>query len=76
MKMNGLKPRPIKINMMPPINSHFQAIIRNKVKINDGIRCMKNAPSFCQMLIPCSKASAANRLIKRIAIIQIIRGAQ
>ena len=55
--------------------------VRNKnslssSKINDGMRCMKNAPIFCQIVNPCSKASAANKLIKRIARIQIIRGDQ
>jgi len=73
-KIYGLKPRPIVIKIMPPINSHFQAIIRKISKINDGMRCLKKAPIFCQIVIPCSKASKANKLIKRMARIQIILG--
>jgi len=34
---NGLIPRPMIVKIMPPINSHFQAIIRHVNKIKDGI---------------------------------------
>jgi hypothetical protein len=76
MKMNGLNPRPIIIKIIPPIYSHFHATIRNASKINEGMRCMIKAPSCCQMLSSGVKASAANKLTKRIARMQIIRGNQ
>jgi len=71
-----LNPRPIIIKMMPPIYSHFHATIRKAIKINDGIRWMTNAPSCCQMVSWGVKASVANKLTKRIARMQMIRGNQ
>ena len=61
---------------IPPINSHFQATIKIASKINDGIRWIIKAPSCCQMVSSDEKASAANKLTKRMASMQIIRGNQ
>jgi hypothetical protein len=51
-------------------------MIRKVSKINDGIRWMKKPPSCCQMVSPGENASAANKLTKRIAKMQMIRGNQ
>lgn len=75
-KTIGLNTSPIKTNNKPPINSHFQATIRMPNKIKEGIKCKAKLPSCCQMVSPGAKESAAKRLIKRIATIQIIRGNQ
>lgn len=62
--------------MIPPINSHFQAMIRNAIKIYDGMRWIRKSPSCCQIVCPGVNASRANKLIKRIAMMQITRESQ
>jgi len=64
------------VNIMPPNNSHFHATIRKANKIYDGMRWIRKSPSCYQKVSPGAKASAANKLTKRIARIQIIRGNQ
>lgn len=76
MKINGLAIRPVDAKIMPPISSHFQAIIRKAIRTNDGIICIKKAPSCCRMVSPGAKASVAKRLTNIIARIQIILGSQ
>jgi hypothetical protein len=44
--------------------------------MNDGIRCIANATSCCQMLNPGANESNANMLIKVTAITQSMRGIQ
>jgi hypothetical protein len=41
---------PIAVNMIPPINSHFDATSREASKINEGIRCIKKEDNCCQMV--------------------------
>jgi len=67
---------PIAVNRTPPINSHFHAISRKVSKTNDGIRCIKKEKNCCQMVVPDSNASVANKLTKRIARMQMILGTQ
>ena len=74
--MIGLMIKPIARNIIPPINSYFQARTSNPVKMNEGIRWMRK-PIICSPSgLPASKASRANRLTKRIAAIHKIRGVQ
>ena len=64
------------MKMIPPIYSHFHATRSNATKINDGTRCMIKPPTCCQKVNSGAKASAANKLIKRMASIHRIRGSQ
>lgn len=74
--MSGLNPKPIIVNIIPPISSLFHASTNKSVKTNDGIRCIIKPTICCQSDRSGLKASKANRLINRIAIIHIIRGSQ
>ena len=58
------------------MNSHFHATIKNASNIKEGIRWIRNAPSCCQIVKPGANESAANKLKRSIARIQIIRGVQ
>jgi hypothetical protein len=62
--------------MIPPISSHFHAMSRTASRINDGMRCMKNAPSFSQIVIPDANESSANILTNRMAQMPKILGDQ
>jgi hypothetical protein len=62
--------------MIPPICPHFQEIMSTASRINEGTRCIRKAPIFCQNVRSGEKASAANKLTKRIARIQRILGVQ
>jgi len=74
--MIGLNIKPIKINIKPPMYSHFQATNSIANKIYEGIRWIKNPPSCCQMLSSGENESNANRLINKMARIHKILGAQ
>jgi hypothetical protein len=64
------------VRIIPPVLSHFQAIIRIVISINDGIRFIRNEPIFCQRVFPGVKASSANKLINKMESIISIRGTQ
>jgi hypothetical protein len=61
---------------MPPVLSHFQAMMRIIISTNDGIRFIIKEPTFCQKLFSGEKESRANKLIKKIESIIRIRGSQ
>jgi len=61
-------------NKIPPSSSFFHAMMSKMVKIKDGIKCIRKAKICSQIVGPVSKASRANKLIKRIAITQRILG--
>lgn len=71
-----LNANPIMVSIIPPIFSHFQAMISVASSINDGIRCIKKAAAFCRKVRSEENESSANRLIKRIAKIQSILAVQ
>jgi hypothetical protein len=62
--------------IIPPTFSHFHAIISTTIKAKDGMRCIRKAAVFCQKERSDEKESNENKLIKRIARMQRIRGVQ
>ncbi len=76
MKTKVHQARPAMVKIIPPVFSHLQAMISIARRINDGIRCIRNAVVFCQMVRSGEKESSANILIKRIARMQMILGTQ
>lgn len=68
--------RLIKANRIPPINSHFHAIINTIRNPSVGILCIVKQMNFSVISPLPSKQSAENKAIKRIARIPIILGDQ
>jgi len=62
------------MSIIPPIFSHFHATISMASKTNEGIRCIRKAPIFCQKVRSDEKESNANKLINRIAKMHRILG--
>ena len=71
-----LNANPLMVNIIPPIFSHFHATISTASKTNEGILCIRKAVAFCQKFRSEEKESNENKLIKRIARMQIILGVQ
>jgi hypothetical protein len=76
MKIKMLNARPNRMKIIPPVFSHFHAMISKPSITIEGIRCINNATVFCQIVFPAEKESKANRLIKRIDRITKILGVQ
>lgn len=68
MKIIGLNPSLIKINIIPPINPHFHAMIRKMIKAIEGMRGIRKATIYCHSVFSRLKASSVYILINRIAI--------
>ena len=67
---------PIMVNIIPPVFSHFHAMIRTASRTIDGIRLISKAVVFCQKVRSEETESNANKLIKRIAKIHSILAVQ
>jgi hypothetical protein len=67
---------PIMVNIIPPVFSHFHAMISAASRTNDGIRLISKAEVFCQKVRSEETESNANELIKRIAKIHSILAVQ
>jgi hypothetical protein len=61
---------------IPPINSHFHAIMSTIIKQNDGILCMMRQINLSMTGTSPSKQSIENIIIKRIARMPMILGDQ
>ena len=61
-------------NKIPPMSSHFQAMIRTRIMMNAGMLCMNRQISVS--FPPISKQSIENIIIKRIARMARMRGDQ
>jgi len=72
----GENPIPRIMKIIPPVSSHFQAVIRKTRRMNDGIRWIKKPPICCQKVSSGAKESRANRLMNSIARMHNIRGTQ
>lgn len=71
-----LSATPMIVRIIPPANSHLQAMMSITTSTNDGTRCISNAAMFCQKVLSGENESSANMLTRRIDRIQIILGAQ
>lgn len=67
---------PMIVKSIPPVFSHFQAMISVASRTNVGIRCIKKARAFCMKVRSEENESNANRLMKRMAQIQSILAVQ
>ncbi len=76
MKINMPNAIPVEVNMIPPVFSHFHAMISIASRTNDGIRCIRKAKVFCQNVRSEEKESKAKKLTKRIAKMPIILAVQ
>ncbi len=66
-----VNPRMPTIKSIPPICSHFQAMIRIKIITNTGMLCIKNATRIFQK--PCSSSNTSSENIAQKRIIKIRR---
>ena len=71
-----LNANPIMVNTIPPVFSHFHAMISEASRINDGILCIRKAVVFCRKVRSEEKESNEKILIKIIAKIPIILAVQ
>jgi len=65
---------PTIMRIITPTFPHFHATKSIESNTKEGIRCIRNAPIFCQNVCSDEKESNANKLIKRIARMHRILG--
>jgi hypothetical protein len=75
-KTKTVQASPAIVSSMPPVISHFQAMIRIRIRKNDGIRWVRKARIFCINVRSGENESSANRLRNNIAKMQMILGSQ